>query len=128
MRSVRRPAIGAATMIITVEGRKRDAGLERRVAQDVLHVERQKKNIASIAKDTTNAIAFAPKNERAAKNSNSTIGARTCVSITTKATRPRRMPRTAPMMRGEPQPQLVALDERQHERAEADRDRARRRR
>src|SRR3954451_18592209 len=63
-----------------------------------------KKNIASIANETTNAAVFAPRNERDLKNSNWTIGTLPRSSTTANATRPTTAATSRATISVEPQP------------------------
>ncbi len=66
-----------------------------------------KKNIASIANDTMNAIAFVPRNVCERNSVKSTIGSSTRRSITAKAVRPTAAVASSATISGDPQPQLL---------------------
>ena len=66
-----------------------------------------KKNIASIANDTTKATRLVPRNERERKNEKSTIGLRTRSSMATNATSAKAASANRPTIRPEPQPQRL---------------------
>jgi hypothetical protein len=68
----------------------------------------RKKNIASIAKLTMNAVTFAPRNDLERKKLKSTIGYRDRCSICTKATSATTAVAISPRIRAEPQPQELA--------------------
>jgi hypothetical protein len=64
-----------------------------------------KKNIASIANDTTKAMPFVPRNARLRRNENSTIGNRVRPSTIANDTSPATEAAARARIRGEPQPQ-----------------------
>ena len=66
-----------------------------------------KKNIASIANETTKATAFAPTNDRERKNWNWTIGVLPRSSTMTNATRPTIAAASSSSIRVDPQPHLL---------------------
>ena len=130
IRSVRRPASGAVTMITTVEGRKRIAGLERRVAEDVLHVERhEEEHREHRERDDERDRRWRPGTCGCGRSANSTIGKRHAPLDEDEGDEPERRDSASRRDdRGRAPAPGVALDQRQHERAEADGERARRRR
>ena len=79
-----------------------------------------KKNIANIANVTMKATRFAPRNVRERKKAKSTIGARTRRSITTKRDQATTARGEQADDRGRAPAPRVALDEREHQRGQAD--------
>ena len=86
-------------------GQEPHARLERRVAEQVLEVDRQEKKEPIIAKLMISATVLAPMKLPATKNSKSTIGALTRDSVTRKTAVATTPTTSRPMIRDDPQPQ-----------------------
>ena len=87
-RSASRPASGAISTIISVEGRKRTPASTAEYPSEFCMYSARKKNIASIANETTKATRFAPRKVRERKYEKSTIGSRTRGSSSAKPPSP----------------------------------------
>ena len=89
-------------------GQEAHAGLQRRVAEDVLHVEREEEEHREHRRTRSRRRRGSrPGTSASGRTSKSTIGARERRSITPNATRPTTASTNRPMICGEPQPHAL---------------------
>ncbi len=105
-------------------GQEAHAGLQRRVAEDVLHVEREEEEDGEHPEARSRTRPRSRRRTSASwKKLKSTIGARERRSMTAKAARPTTATTNRPMIRARAPAPRVGLDQREHERGQADRQR-----
>ena len=92
------------TTISTVVGEEADAGLERRVAEEVLHVDRHEEEHPQHPERDDERDRVGAEEVAVCEERNWTIGARTRSSIATNAASPAAPPTNSPTTAGEPQP------------------------